>query len=155
VGLFAFVPQKHRGKKQSTRHPEKQFDKLREPIHNHIMSKTMNVGGMTMTITGSSRTARPFDGKTLRRVFVTLPNVGTQEGGLQMELTSFDGQAVEVYTLSEGIMMYRGTVRSYFPCPQGQAWLRAAWLHEQPSKAARKAFEASCLSRSEEECNAA
>jgi hypothetical protein len=40
VGLFAFVPQKHRGKKQSTGHPEKQFDKLREPIHNHIMSKT-------------------------------------------------------------------------------------------------------------------
>lgn len=98
--------------------------------------------GITTVITEVRR------GPKCRSVFFTFPNVG--ENGLHFELTSFQGGPVEVYTRnSDGIYMFRGTVKSYYP--GGIDTMRQIWIAGQPSDAARASFEASASTRSYEE----
>lgn len=109
----------------------------------------MTTTTFTTVITDSSRTA------TLRRVFVTFPNVAPPgadwregHGGRHFELTSFKGGAVEVYVRnSDGIYMYQGNVRDYAPGAELQAAFKAVWVKAQPSKAALASFEASAADR--------
>jgi hypothetical protein len=101
---------------------------------------------METKITGSHRSA------TLRTVYVTLVNVAPPgqpwtpgHGGRQIELTSFQGGPVEVYErTSDGLYRSRGSLKDYLPSGGSTLEaLRAAWLSEQPSRAARTAFETS------------
>ena len=106
------------------------------------MNKT---SGFTTIVTSSER------GAALRRVFVTFPNVappgvewGTPHEGRKFELTSYRGGPVELYVFNkEGIAMYQGSVRKYAPGEELRQAFREVWYAEQPSKAAREAFEAS------------
>lgn len=101
--------------------------------------------GFETNVTSSDR------GGNLRRVFFTFVNVAppgaewtTEHGGRKFELTSFKGGPVEVYVFNrEGIPMYQGTVRRYAPGQKLRQAMREIWYQEQPSKAAREAFEAS------------
>ena len=87
----------------------------------------------------------------MRTVYVTFPNVAPPgaawapgHGGRHFELTSYKGGPVEVYVRNaEGIYMHQGTVRYYAPGAELAQAFRAVWYAEQPSKAAREAFEAS------------
>jgi len=94
----------------------------------------------TTTVTASSRS------NNLRRVFVSFPLVA--EGGYHFEMTSFRGGPVELYRRdSDGIYIYQGSVRAYAPGDELRDAFRAAWYAEQPSKAARDAFEKSASER--------
>lgn len=105
--------------------------------------------GFTVVITSSER------GANLRRVFLTMPHVAppgadwaSDHGGRKFEMTSFRGGPVELYVQNrDGLMMYQGTVRSYAPGDNLRDAFRKAWYAEQPSQAARAAFEASAAER--------
>lgn len=106
---------------------------------------TTKTHGFATVVTGSFRSAK------LRQVFVTFTHVAppgvewtANHGGRKFELTSHQGGPVEVYVFGQdGIPMYQGTVRRYAPGLELRQALREAWYQEQPSKAARDAFEAS------------
>ncbi|GAC1475611.1 MAG: hypothetical protein PVSMB8_00370 [Vulcanimicrobiaceae bacterium] len=113
------------------------------------MNATMKSNGFTMTITASDRS------RNLRRVFVTMPHVAppgvewfSDHRGRHFEMTSFRGGPVELYVRNaDGIYMYQGTVRHYAPGDELRNAFRNAWLHEQPSAAARESFELSATNR--------
>lgn len=96
--------------------------------------------------------------RDLRRVFVSFPYVAppgvawdAPHGGRHFEMTSYCGGAVELYLRNaEGIYMYQGSVRDYAPGAELAQAFRAAWYAEQPSKAARDAFEKSATTYSSE-----
>lgn len=107
------------------------------------------VQGFTTVVTGSVRKPE------IRTVYVTFPNVAppgvsfeAKHEGRKFEMTSYRGGPVELYVLNqEGIYMYQGNVRNYAPGEELREAFRKAWYAEQPSKAAREAFEASASER--------
>lgn len=66
-------------------------------------------------------------------------------GTFDLELTSFRGGKIEVYSMSEGLATFRGYLNEYAPvlgCVLRRL-LSEAWLRGQPSQAARRALELS------------
>ena len=119
------------------------------------MTTSNNAAALDFTITSVSRVNRKGEPSLrsvkLRLTDVAAPGVAWSRDAVrrEIELTSFDGNAIEVYVLSSftGIWMHQGTINSYAPnshrpasnCSITATFARA-WFGNQKSKAARKAF---------------